>query len=77
MKDLVIFGAGGHARETHQLLLDINADDTTWNVLGFLDGDRGRHDSAVHGMPVLGDEGWISGRPEVAVTVAITACAIL
>jgi sugar O-acyltransferase (sialic acid O-acetyltransferase NeuD family) len=75
MTDLVIFGAGGHARETHQLVLDINADTPTWNLLGFLDGDSGRHGTEVHGMPVLGDEGWVAGRSEVAVSVAIGSTA--
>ena len=46
MTDLVIFGAGGHARETHQLVLDINADTPTWNLLGFLDGGAGSLDGS-------------------------------
>jgi sugar O-acyltransferase (sialic acid O-acetyltransferase NeuD family) len=75
MRDIVVFGAGGHGRETHQLLLDINADRATWNVLGFLDGDSGRLGSEVHALPVLGDTSWISGRSGVAVTVAIGATA--
>ena len=73
MKDLVIFGSGGFAREVHQLVLDLDADGAGWNVLGFLDGSAERHGSSLHELPVLGDERWIAGRPEVSVVVAIGA----
>lgn len=71
MKDLVIFGTGGFAREVHQLALDLDADGAGWNVLGFLDGSAERHGASLHELPVLGDETWLAGRPEVWVVVAI------
>jgi len=73
MSDLVIFGTGGMGREVHQIVLDRNADGARWNLLGFLDGNADRHGSSVHELPVLGDETWLAGRPEVSVVVAIGA----
>lgn len=37
MKDLIIIGAGGYARELASLLSEINAAELKWNILGFLD----------------------------------------
>ena len=37
MRDLVIVGAGGHGRETLDIVEAINADALTWNFLGFVD----------------------------------------
>lgn len=71
MRDLVIFGTGGFAREVHQIVEDINQGKSTWNFLGFLDGNPKHHNTQVHGYPVLGDTGWLKGRSEVAVVVGI------
>ncbi|MBP2017892.1 sugar O-acyltransferase (sialic acid O-acetyltransferase NeuD family) [Symbiobacterium terraclitae] len=71
MQDLVIFGAGGHARELHQLVEDVNRCEPTWNFLGFLDGNPALHGTHVHGFPVLGDLGWLQGRPEVALVIGV------
>lgn len=37
MRDLVIIGAGGHGRETLDIVEAINAHQPTWRFLGFLD----------------------------------------
>ncbi len=37
MRDLVIIGAGGHGRETLDIVEAINAETPTWSMLGFLD----------------------------------------
>ncbi|MCO5388432.1 MAG: hypothetical protein NHB14_24660 [Desulfosporosinus sp.] len=37
MKDLIIVGAGGHGREVIEWVIDINKENPTWNVLGFID----------------------------------------
>jgi sugar O-acyltransferase (sialic acid O-acetyltransferase NeuD family) len=53
LQAIVIIGAGGHAREVHQLILDINRVSPTWQVLGFA-AERGLVTSArVHGLPVF------------------------
>lgn len=73
-KRLVIVGTGGHAREVHELIEDINAaQGQPWEVLGWLDGNAAAHGTLVHDLPVLGDTDWLSGQGEVWVTVAIGA----
>lgn len=71
LQDLVIFGAGGHARELHQLLEDLNRDQPTWHFIGFLDDNRTLHGSLVHGYPVLGDLDWLRGNPNTALVIGI------
>lgn len=39
MRDLVILGAGGHGRETLDIVEAINAEAATFNFLGFIDDD--------------------------------------
>jgi sugar O-acyltransferase (sialic acid O-acetyltransferase NeuD family) len=70
VRDLVIFGTGGFAREVHQLVEDINADRSTWNVLGFLDDDPSRVGETIHGLPVLGARDWL-GDTSVSVAVGV------
>lgn len=59
MKNLVIFGTGGMAREVHQIIEDINLVSPVLNFLGFLDGNHERHANEVHGCKVLGDIDWL------------------
>lgn len=57
MKDIVIYGSGGMALETVQLIEDINAVEPTWNILGYIDdfrGDQGEKNQQVNGYPILG-----------------------
>lgn len=54
MKDLVIIGAGGFAREVAWLAERINEATPTWNLLGFLDDDKGKRGEEIDGFPVLG-----------------------
>lgn len=73
-RDLVIFGAGGHAREVAQLVADINrAEPGRWNLLGFL-ADPGI--AARHGKPLpapwLGGLDWLAAEhAPVQVVVAV------
>ena len=71
LKDVVIFGTGGFAREVHQIIEDLNADGARINFLGFLDGNPHALGHEVHGYPVLGDSGWLEARPSVGVIVGI------
>ena len=68
MVDIVLIGTGGQARELHALL---EATDGIWNVIGFIDDDPGMADAEVHGLPVLGDVGWLSAHAEVEVALGI------
>ena len=40
MKDIVIVGSGGFAKEVTFLIEDINKYNNTWNILGFVDNDK-------------------------------------
>jgi sugar O-acyltransferase (sialic acid O-acetyltransferase NeuD family) len=70
---LVLFGAGGHAIEVAQIVRDINAVASRWNLLGSLvDTDYlGGADSRDPSLPVLGDASWVDGHADVQVLVAI------
>lgn len=60
MKDIVLCGAGGLARETVQLIHDINAIKPEYNFLGFVVEEGAyKKDSFVAGYPVLGPEEWV------------------
>ncbi len=70
-RKVVIYGIGGFARELHQLIDDLAAAGGSVTCLGFL-VDREFHTGArVHDLPVLGDADWLSGQPDVSVTIGI------
>ncbi|PZG12914.1 acetyltransferase [Micromonospora craterilacus] len=54
MRDLVIVGAGGFARETAAAVRAINAVRPTWRLHGFLDDDPALHGTERAGLPILG-----------------------
>lgn len=54
MKDLIIYGCGSLGRVIEQIVFDINQEKNTWNLLGFIDDDEGKHGNQVAGYPVLG-----------------------
>ncbi len=56
MRDIVIVGAGGFAKEILQYAQDLCAADAGYRVKGFLDRDRSRHGTTHAGYPVLGAE---------------------
>ena len=66
MRDLVIFGTGGFAREVRQVVADLERERPRWTLRGFLDGDPARHGTAIRDLPVLGGAAWLADRPDVA-----------
>lgn len=62
--DLVIYGAGGLAREVAFLAREINAaaDEPAFRLLGYIDDDSAGDGKSVGGLPVLGDGGWFETR---------------
>jgi len=54
MKRIVILGAGGHVRETAQLIKDINRVTPEWELLGYIDDNEAIHGQIRNGFPVLG-----------------------
>ena len=70
-KKIVIYGAGGLARETEGLIQRINAQNPVWDVLGYVVSDPsslGEYDSKDR---VIGDEPWLVEQPDVFVTIGI------
>jgi sugar O-acyltransferase (sialic acid O-acetyltransferase NeuD family) len=71
MQPIAIFGTGGLGREVHELIEDLNLDQPTYEIIGFLDGNASLHGELVHDLPVLGDASWLEGRPGVAVAMGV------
>lgn len=71
MRDLLIVGAGGFARETAEAVRAVNAARPTWRLLGLLDDDPLRHGTIVSGAPVLGPVDAVHDRPDAAVVLAV------
>lgn len=73
LKDLAIYGSGGHAREVLCLVEAINRHCPTWNFIGFLDDDESRYGGFLAGAPVLGGAGWLASHPSTHVVAGIGA----
>lgn len=71
MRDLLIAGAGGLARETASAVAAVNAVDPRWALRGFLDDDPALHGTTVSGAPVLGALPTVHDHPDAAVVVCI------
>ena len=54
MIPIVIYGSGGHGRETAYLIETLIAGGAPWQLVGFLDDERSRHGIMVGGLPVHG-----------------------
>lgn len=65
MKDLVIVGAGGFARETAAAAAAI------WRVRGFVDDDPALHGTVRSGLPILGAVDSVLAMPDAAVVVCV------
>lgn len=59
MRDVVILGAGGFAREAYWVFLEDNRDKAKWNVLGFIDENPDNHGKMLCEIPVLGGVDWL------------------
>lgn len=58
MQPIVIYGAGGFAREVLCLLEDINAEAPQWDVAAFVDDRAAEHEREIHGYPVVRAAEW-------------------
>lgn len=69
LKPLYVIGSGGQARETVQLIKDINHSRPEWKIVGYVDERLEQHGKIINGYPVIGDihtlrehmppDGWI------------------
>jgi len=56
IKDIVIVGAGGHAKEIAYLIEDINMEKKAWNLLGYIDRDKSNIGKLYGKYEVVGDD---------------------
>lgn len=54
MRNIVIIGAGGFAREVQWLINDINNLNQEWNILGFIDENQDNKGKSLNGNIVIG-----------------------
>jgi sugar O-acyltransferase (sialic acid O-acetyltransferase NeuD family) len=54
MIPIVIYGSGGHGRETALLIETLIATGAPWQLVGFVDDDVNRHHTVCGGLPVHG-----------------------
>jgi sugar O-acyltransferase (sialic acid O-acetyltransferase NeuD family) len=69
VRDLLLIGAGGFARETAEAVRAINRAAPAWNLLGFLDDDPARHGTRVGGTPVVGPIDAVADHPGAAIVI--------
>jgi sugar O-acyltransferase (sialic acid O-acetyltransferase NeuD family) len=70
-KPIVVYGAGGFAREVEWLIHSINLQSPTWDFRGYVVSDLsqlGPHDSA---DAVVGDEAWLLEQKDLSVALGI------
>jgi len=53
MKDIFIFSAGPGGRDLFQLINDINLQEETWNILGYVDSDKDLQSKSFDGLEVF------------------------
>lgn len=70
IKDLVIVGAGGLARELESVIQDINTASKTYNFLGFIDNDKANIGKSLGNSFIVGTEEDLS-KMDVAVAIGI------
>lgn len=76
MSEMVIYGAGGFAREVAQLARDLAERGAPITLKGFLSDDVSTHGTIIAGLPVLGGGEYLkahSGRFDVAIGVGTPA----
>ena len=77
-KDIVIIGAGGHAREIAYLIECINSKEPTWNILGMIDKDPRNVGKYCGKYQIIGDDSFFEElKRDVSVVVAIGQPAIM
>lgn len=71
MRGVVIVGAGGHGRETAEILAASAAAGGGFRPVGFIDQAVELHGTLINGLPVLGDSAWLGEHLDLAVVVAL------
>ncbi len=77
MNAIVIYGAGGFAREVLTVIEDVNRDRPSWEFIGFIDDREAAVGTVLDGFPVLGGKRWLAGRSQMPhVVIGIGAPAV-
>lgn len=72
MKKIVLFGAGGFAKEVANIIRNINKKRETYEFLGFVvEGKYYKSNMFINGYPILGDENWLLAHRDVYCNCAI------
>ena len=69
MKDLVIIGAGDFGREIANVVERINAIESQWNLLGFVDDNEEILNTLIDGYKVLGNINWLNNYDKEAYAI--------
>ncbi len=59
MKDIVIIGAGGQAKEVAYLIKEINRLNNEWNILGFIDYEESTPNKKIGRFRIIGTDKWV------------------
>lgn len=70
-RDVVIYGTGGHAREIHQTVEDVNQASPRFRFIGWLDDGANMTGRQFHGAPVVGGLDWLLSNPKIGVLMGI------
>lgn len=73
MNDLIIFGASGFGREVAWLVERINTEESTWNLLGFMDDAEELQGTLINGYKVLGKTDDVKHYPDAYFVCAVGA----
>ena len=71
LRPIVVYGAGGMARELEWMIDRINRVQPTWDCLGYIVTDPSKVGPNDSRDRIIGDETWLLERPEVCVTLGI------
>jgi len=72
-EDIVIIGAGGHAKEIAYLIEEINRDKKIWNLLGYIERDNSNKGSYNGKFQVIGDENFLISSKVINAVIAVGA----
>jgi sugar O-acyltransferase (sialic acid O-acetyltransferase NeuD family) len=67
IRELLLVGAGGLAREAAEAVRAANGVQPTWDLLGFLDDDPAKHGTLIGGLPVIGPVEAVAEHPNAKV----------
>jgi sugar O-acyltransferase (sialic acid O-acetyltransferase NeuD family) len=71
MNNIVIYGAGGFAREVAHLIDQVNLVKNSWNILGFIDDDPTKAGIIINDWPILGTYEWFKDNYDTNVVLAV------